>query len=192
MDGKREAIWKGKLLQKVAWLCIGYSYYWGNQSPSVWKLPKKSLILAKQALSVSTFCCWCAKIFFLHFQQRMPLCTKKIRFAENFLEWFSNTVLRGGQKADLKVNLFLLSTVMPARRCSCASRSTLSPIWWGWGSAAANSWCAEGLPPALEGWNVQRTRPDLGGRHPTLSRHCKERKTLWSVLRKKILKFCVS
>ena len=74
---------------------------------------------------------------------------------------------------------------MPARRCSCASRSTLSPIWWGWGSAAANSWCAEGLPPALEGWNVQRTRPDLGGRHPTLSRHCKERKTLWSVLRKK-------
>ena len=92
---------------------------------------------------------------------------------------------RKAKKEALKVNLFLLSTAMPARRCSCASRSTLSPIWWGWGSAAANSWCAEGLPPALEGWNVQRTRPDLGGRHPTLSRHCKERKTLWSVLRKK-------
>ena len=86
---------------------------------------------------------------------------------------WGNQSRKGGQKEALKVNLFLLSTAMPARRCSCASRSTLSPIWWGWGSAAANSWCAEGRPPALEGWNVQRTRPDLGGRHPTLSRHCK-------------------
>ena len=52
---------------------------------------------------------------------------------------------------------------------ACASRSAFHPVWRGWGSAAASSWCAEARPPAAAERTSRRTAPARGCRHPTPS-----------------------